>query len=86
VDTEGYDYFVLKSLEKIIKEFRPTIICEFLKKMNLEERQRQLRFLNFMGYEVFLLTSEDHKKSTLINEQNLLDVPHFDTICFSKNQ
>lgn len=30
IDTEGFDYFVLKSAAKTIKKFRPIVACEFV--------------------------------------------------------
>lgn len=49
VDAEGYDLYVLKSIERIISQYRPVIKSEVFKRTSREYRINLLRFIEGAG-------------------------------------
>jgi FkbM family methyltransferase len=55
VDAEGYDKEILKALQALILEFRPTLIAECFGPSTAEEKQELYRVLAGPGYDLFRL-------------------------------
>ena len=51
-DTEGWDYFVLKTLEPVIEKYRPVIISEIFLSMSTETRHGIFDLLHRHGYTI----------------------------------
>jgi len=90
-DTEGYDLFVLKSIEDLIRQVRPVIICEVLKKLTERERQELITFIRGLGYKTYLLNeslpgtagtaSPLQLQGTEVATDNVFVAPHYDVLC-----
>lgn len=59
VDTEGNDLGVLKTLNQIISEYKPTIIAEVFPTLSKEERDQMFHFLNDHGYSIYDMSHLD---------------------------
>lgn len=51
-DTEGWDYFVLKTLEPVIAKYRPTIIAEIFHDIDTATREGIFNLLHQYGYTI----------------------------------
>ncbi len=62
IDTEGYEYYILKGGEKTIKKYKPIIQLEFnhtnMKQCNINPRQLY-DYINELGYKIHNLISEE---------------------------
>jgi len=85
VDAEGYDYTILKTLEKLIAVQKPYIKAEVHKLTTLAEREEFYQFLTNYGYEIFLVEEENNLRGQLLKKENLEDQKHFDVFCVPKN-
>ena len=85
VDTEGYDLYVLRSMEKIIKEYRPIIKAEVFKKTNLKYRRELFSFFQNLDYSIYKIVDEPLATGPRLTEENLEDWKHFDILCRPEN-
>lgn len=63
IDTEGWEYFILKGGEKCLRKFKPVLIIEFneenMKQCNVQ-KENILSFLKNLNYKTFIyITHED---------------------------
>ena len=62
IDTEGYEYYILKGGEKTIKKYKPIIQLEFnqtnMKQCNINPHQLH-DYINELGYKIHNLISEE---------------------------
>ncbi|MEX2327029.1 MAG: FkbM family methyltransferase [Pseudomonadales bacterium] len=83
VDTEGFDLYVLRSLEQVLAETRPAIKAEVFKETDAEYRAGLLAFLNGLGYEVYKIVAEPITPGPLVTRDNLMDWPHYDILALA---
>lgn len=85
VDTEGNDYAVLLSLEKLIAEQRPVIRCEIYKHLTLERRLALFSFLEAHGYTMEKINHAGSYMGEKLTKDNLMSWRHYYVICVFKN-
>ena len=82
VDSEGYDYAIIQSLKTLIQETKPIVLVEFLKKLNLHERQRLYDTLVQMDYKLYSFMEEGPElQGPPIEREKLFLDKTFDAIC-----
>jgi FkbM family methyltransferase len=63
IDTEGYEYYILKGGEKTIKKNKPIIQIEYnvtnMKQCNITPKQLMNYINNELGYKIYNLTNEE---------------------------
>jgi FkbM family methyltransferase len=80
VDTEGYDLFVLTSIEQLISQYRPIIKSEIFKQTDFHYRCEMLDFFEKLNYTVFKIKEEPLGKGDHLNKENINDLKHFDLL------
>ena len=53
VDTEGLDYEIILTLEKIIEEYKPTVLFEVFKTVKKEDRYKLFELFSQYGYDLY---------------------------------
>jgi len=84
VDAEGYDYQVLASLKEMIAAQRPYIRAEVYKLLRLEQRERLYDLFAELGYEVFLVESDECYLGAKLEKRDLMVRPQYDVFCIPK--
>jgi FkbM family methyltransferase len=85
-DTEGYDKEVLESIQDILRDFRPVVLAEVLKRLNLDERLRMYNLMRSLDYNVYKTDAWSLEKEVELNEDNLMEWLHYDILCIPKEQ
>ncbi len=85
VDAEGYDYTILKTLEKLIATQKPFIKAEVHKLASLATREQLFQFLSKYGYEIFVVEEENNFRGHLLKKETLANQKHFDIFCVPKS-
>lgn len=86
VDTEGYDLFVLKAIENIIKDHKPAIKAEVYKKTDKHYRTELLAFFHRHGYIVHKIAGEPLDTGVELTSENLDVGKHYDVLAVAGNQ
>ncbi|MBU6392654.1 MAG: FkbM family methyltransferase, partial [Planctomycetes bacterium] len=79
IDAEGYDKEVLKSISKLIEEFKPSIIVECFSKLTKQERYELFDIIENKGYILFYF--QDFEVNTGIKQiakNDMTNWEHFD--------
>jgi FkbM family methyltransferase len=84
VDTEGYDRQVLASLRGLIRETRPCIRAEVLKRLTREERESLYDLLDDLGYEVCRLESDMDYQGPRLARGDLMQWRQFDVFAMPR--
>jgi FkbM family methyltransferase len=84
VDAEGYDLTVLRSLENLIRDFRPFINAEVFKWSTREMRLDLLEFLTGHGYTVRRVADDSNYHGELLTARDLMRWRHYDIFCIPK--
>ncbi|VGO15589.1 hypothetical protein PDESU_04174 [Pontiella desulfatans] len=79
-DAEGYDLYVLRSIEEIIREFRPVVKTEIFKKTSKQYRADVLEFFRQMNYTVRRVVEEPLVAGDELTTENLAAGTHYDII------
>lgn len=90
IDVEGYEYQVLRGMEKELRKYSPVILFEFspifYKKINIKN-EAILEFLFDIGYELFDVEKGNQEITKGAIEPFLLSTPHQTNIlCLPKNK
>ena len=79
VDTEGYDKEILKSIQPLIRKYRPILIAECFPKLNKDEREDLYHTIAKNGYELYYFQNIDAVEETLkISVDDMERWKHFD--------
>jgi FkbM family methyltransferase len=81
VDAEGYDLTVLRSLEKLIVEYKPYINAEVFKWIKRDMRFDLFRFLAGHNYAIHRVASNADYKGERLSESDMTRWKHFDIFC-----
>jgi FkbM family methyltransferase len=81
VDTEGYDLFVLKSLLRIIEDFRPHVRAEVYQHTSADYRRELFDLFATRGYAVHRVNSESDLAGPRLEAGALMEAPHYDIFC-----
>lgn len=84
IDTEGYDKHIIESIMSILKEYRPVVKCEVLKKLTRPEREALFDSLIAAGYVCHKVNSEDDLKGELIERDAIEKWRQFDLLAIPK--
>lgn len=79
-DTEGYDLYVLKSIERVIREYRPVIKSEIFKKTDQKYRIEMLEFLEMLDYVTYKIGKEPVGRGERLSCENLGSGSHYDIL------
>jgi FkbM family methyltransferase len=85
-DTEGYDKEVLESIQDILKDFRPVVLAEVLKRLNMDERLRMYNLMKSLNYNVYKTDAWSLEKEVELNDGNLMEWLHYDILCIPQEQ
>lgn len=80
VDTEGFDLYVLQSLEPVIAITKPAIKAEVFKDTDAAYRLALLDFLEGLGYTVYRIESEPIGKGLRLTTETVLERQHYDIL------
>ncbi len=81
IDAEGYDVFVLESIQGLVRRLRPYLRIEVNKHTGRESRVRLLRVLADLGYRVERMPSGSEYHGEPVDERNVTAWPHYDVFC-----
>ena len=85
VDAEGYDAQILRSIPKIINDYKPNLIVECYKRLTLEERNELYDVIEGYGYDIFYLENfEKNGEKKKIEKKNMTAQRHFDILAIIK--
>ncbi|GHV23280.1 hypothetical protein FACS1894174_08930 [Bacteroidia bacterium] len=86
IDAEGYDAEILKSISKIIIDFKPKLIIECYKRLTFEERNKLYDLIDEFGYDLFYLENfEKNFEMKKIGKENMMDYRHFDMLAVHRS-
>lgn len=80
IDAEGYDKDIIRSLSKLLKEYRPVVITECLPALDDAERQELLSALTDNGYVPYRLHNFTDAPSERLTGTNIKSREHFDIL------
>jgi FkbM family methyltransferase len=81
VDAEGYDKEILKSIEGIIREFKPNLLVECYKRLTIDERNDLYEVITRMGYALYYIEGfTKHTKREKLDAASMLDRKHFEML------
>jgi len=87
IDAEGYDAQILKSISKIIHDYKPKLLVECYKQLTIEERDHLYDLIDDFGYNLFYLESFEQKNEMKkIEKKNMNDHKHFDMLAIHRNE
>ncbi len=86
IDTEGYDRQVIQSLLGIVRDYRPVIVCEVYRRLNVEEREALFDVLDQADYDCFHQASGSKLVGNPVERASLLDAGHFDIIALPRSK
>jgi FkbM family methyltransferase len=80
IDAEGYDKDIIASIADILREFKPVLVTEVLKKLNDDERDQMYDIIRSCGYELFQHTRSRPLKGEPIDRDTMKTLRHFDIL------
>ncbi len=80
IDTEGYDLYVIRSIEQLICEYRPVIKAEVFKNTDLKYRSQMLELFEELDYTAYKIKEEPLKKGDKWLSDNLDVRTHYDIL------
>jgi FkbM family methyltransferase len=85
VDAEGYDKEILKTIPKILQDYRPNLMVECYKRLSGEERDELFDVIDGFGYDLFYLENfEADGERRQIQKENMMDQRHFEMLALPK--
>ncbi len=83
VDAEGYDRRVLLSLQPLIEEHRPTVVCEVYKRLDRSEREALYDVLEALNYDCHKL-GEPELQGEPVTRDTMMRWKHFDILALPR--
>lgn len=83
IDTEGCDLFILKSISSLLKQVKPVIQTEVMRRTPADYRYAMYDFLVEHGYEVLYHGTENNL--SLVSRESMLEGDNFDLFCIHKS-
>lgn len=80
VDAEGYDREILKTISTTIRKYKPTLLVECYKRLNVEERNELFDVITNLGYDLYRHEGFEKTENTKIARNEMMNHPHFDMI------
>jgi len=86
IDTEGYDLFVIKSLNDLVNKFHPYMKVEIYKHTTCEYREELYALLSSKGYTIYKVTNDNNLMHYQITKNDLMNWKHYDIFCVPHKQ
>jgi FkbM family methyltransferase len=87
IDAEGYDKEILKTIPEILENYKPNLMIECYKALDVEEREELFDLVNGFGYQLYLLENFDlFDEMKKIDKSNMNDKKHFDMLAVHKSK
>ena len=87
IDAEGYDKEILKTIPKILEDYKPNLMIECYKKLNKEERYDLYDTIRDFGYNLFYLENfEQFDTLKKIERINMTNKKHFEMLATHKSK
>ncbi len=83
-DAEGYDLFILRSIEDLIREYRPYVKAEVFRKLSLQHRSDLISFFERLGYEVHRVEQEPCVPGEVVHPSTAGTWEHYDILCLPR--
>lgn len=80
LDTEGNDLAVLRTVEPILRQYRPYVRTEVYKHATQAQREEQLGYLESLDYRLHLMESEERYKGPVVTVSDVMRWSHFDVL------
>jgi FkbM family methyltransferase len=83
IDTEGFDLYVLESIEEIITKYRPYVKTEIFKHTDTNYRNSIYNFFSEKNYKVYKSSDSfsEYNKNNKLNIKDMNNWKHFDIFC-----
>ncbi len=78
VDSEGADFRILRTMEGLLRDYRPYLRCEVYRHLSREERQEFFRFLLDRGYAIHRFVSATEYRGPRLGLEDVLHREHYD--------
>jgi hypothetical protein len=78
VDSEGADPRILRSMDGILREFRPYLRCEIYRHLPQDERKQFFRFLLDRGYSIHRFISLTEYQGPRLGIEDVSRLDHYD--------
>ncbi len=87
IDAEGYDKEIIKTIPKILEEYKPSLMIECFKRLNKEERNELFDIVDGFGYQLFHLENfELFDQLHKMQRHNMMDKRHFEILAIHKTK
>lgn len=87
VDAEGYDKEILKTIPKILKEYKPNLMIECYKRLDQQERDELFDVVTGFGYNLYYLENfEESGQKVLLQKKNMMDKKHFEMLAVHRDK
>lgn len=87
IDAEGYDKEILKTIPKILEQYKPALMIECYKRLNQAERMDLFETVSSHSYQLFHLQNFDKfDKLKRIFRDNMLDYKHFEILALHESK
>jgi hypothetical protein len=77
---------VIQSLLGIVRDYRPVVVCEVYRRLNVEEREALFDVLDHAGYDCFHQATGSKLVGNPVERASLLDAGHFDIIALPRTK
>lgn len=85
-DAEGFDLYILESIEDIVKEFRPIIKSEIFRHVDQGYRDKMHDYFTSKGYTVYKVEHEENYKGQILKKSDMSNWSHYDIFCLPEEQ
>ena len=87
IDAEGYDKEILKTIPKILENYKPNLMIECYKRLNIHERIELFEIVDNYDYQLYYLENfEMFDQLEKIEKSNMTDKKHFDMLAIHKTK
>ena len=87
IDAEGYDKEILKTIPKILENYKPNLMIECYKKLTPEERDELFNITTGYGYTLYYLENfEEGGLKVEISKDQMNDKKHFEMLAIHKDR
>lgn len=87
IDAEGYDKEILKTIPEILENYKPNLMIECYKRLDMEEREELFDLVNGLGYQLYFLENfELFNELKKIDKSNMNDKKHFEMLAVHKSK
>jgi FkbM family methyltransferase len=84
-DCEGFDLHVLRTMENILRAYRPYLKVEVYRHASEAYRHALLAFLRHLGYRPHCCVSETHLRGPVVLPGDVMNWSHYDLFCVPVN-